>query len=150
MHAEAQVVRELRPGVPVPRLPSGTNVALLTGKLIPPDVAPATVLRPRLVALITRAAQHSALTLLSGPAGSGKTTLAASWLRAQPAGAPIGWVTLDAYDDDPATFWTYVLAALAGAGVDVSGVARPVPGEPLPPSVLPGLAMAVLPAQARP
>ena len=56
----------------------------------------------------------------------------------------MGWVTLDVYDDDPATFWTYVLEALRGAGVDVDGRARPVPGEALHPSVLPGIALAVL------
>src|SRR3954469_15171345 len=144
MQVESKVVRELMAGIPGPRAPSSTGVALLAGKLDPPDVATATVPRSRLVALLTRAAQRSPLTLLSGPAGSGKTTLAASWLRAQPSGAPIGWITLDSYDDDPATFWTYVLEALAGAGVDVSGIAQPVAGEALHPSVIPGLARAVL------
>ena len=129
MPTELNAVRSAQVDIPVPRAPTDRGVALLAGKLFPPEVAPATVLRPRLVSLLARAAQHSALTLVSGPAGSGKTTLAASWLRAQPAGAPIGWVTLDAYDDDPATFWTYVLEALSGAGVDVGRVVRPVPGE---------------------
>jgi LuxR family maltose regulon positive regulatory protein len=93
---------------------------------------------------LTRAVQRSAVTLLSGPAGSGKTTLAACWVHAQPGGSPIGWITLDAYDDDPATFWTYVLEALDGAGVDVDRVSEPVPGESVHPSVIPGLALAVL------
>src|SRR3954468_7961638 len=144
MHVESKVVRELRAGLAVPRAPSPTVVALLAGKLVPPDVATATVQRGRLVTLLTRAAQRSPLTLLSGPAGSGKTTLAASWFHAQPRGAPIGWVTLDGYDDDPATFWTYVIEALSGVGVDVSGIAPPTAGEALQPSVIPGLARAVL------
>src|SRR4051812_43880655 len=118
MHLESKVAREPMAGGPAPRAPSRSAAALLEGKLGPPDVATATVLRTRLVTQLTRAAQRSPLTLLSGSAGSGKTTLAASWVRAQPSGAPIGWITLDAYDDDPATFWTYVLEALAGAGVD--------------------------------
>jgi LuxR family maltose regulon positive regulatory protein len=144
MHLESKVAREPMAGVPAPRAPSRSGAALLEGKLVPPDVATATVLRTRLVTQLTRAAQRSPLTLLSGSAGSGKTTLAASWVRAQPSEAPIGWITLDAYDDDPATFWTYVLEALAGAGVDVSGIAQPVAGEALHPSVIPGLARAVL------
>src|SRR3954454_1082905 len=144
MHVESKVVRELMAGVPDPRAPSPSGVALLDGKLVPPDVASATVLRTRLVTQLTRAVQRSPLTLLSGPAGSGKTTLAASWFHAQSRGAPISWVTLDGYDDDPATFWTYVIEALAGVGVDVSGIAQPVAGEALHPSVIPGLARAVL------
>jgi len=144
MPSESEAVHELVTGIPNPRSPTRAKVALLTGKLVPPDLATATVLRSRLVTLLTRAAQRSPLTLLSGPAGSGKTTLAASWLHAQPGDAPIGWVTLDAYDDDPATFWTYVVESLTAAGVDVGGIERPVPGEALDPSVIPGLAMAVL------
>jgi LuxR family maltose regulon positive regulatory protein len=144
MPSKSEVVHDLADGVSPARAPARREAAVLTGKLIPPDVAPATVLRARLITALTRAVQRSAVTLLSGPAGSGKTTLAACWVHAQPGGVPIGWITLDAYDDDPATFWTYVLEALDDAGVDIDGVSSPVPGEALHPSVIPGLALAVL------
>src|SRR4051794_38385472 len=98
------------------------GMTLLASKLTPPDPAHATVLRPRLFDLLTREVQRSPLTLLSGPAGSGKTVLAASWRQSQGAGRPIGWLTLDEYDDDPATFWSYVVEGLAGAGVQLSEV----------------------------
>jgi LuxR family transcriptional regulator, maltose regulon positive regulatory protein len=46
--------------------------------------------------------------LVSAPAGFGKTTLVADWFAARRATA---WLSLDARDDDPERFWTYVLAA---------------------------------------
>ena len=62
--------------------------------------------------------------LVSAPAGSGKTTVLASW-RADPAEErPFAWLSLDNRDNDPVRFWNYVLAAVrtvapdAGAGVD--------------------------------
>jgi LuxR family maltose regulon positive regulatory protein len=135
--------------VPALRAPVADRRAALSGKLIPPELANATVPRSRLLTLLTHAVQRSPLTLLSGPAGSGKTTLATTWQRSQPAGSTVGWLTLDEYDDDPATFWTYVIEALAAAGVDMTGLARPVTGEILPPSVIPLLAMQVF-AHSRP
>jgi LuxR family transcriptional regulator, maltose regulon positive regulatory protein len=109
------------------------GVPLLTAKLAPPEQAHATVPRPRLLGRLTRAVSHSPLTLLSGPAGSGKTVLADSWRRAQNGGRSIAWLSLDAYDDDPATFWTYVVEALTGAGVRFTGLPQLVPGEAPPP-----------------
>jgi LuxR family maltose regulon positive regulatory protein len=54
-------------------------------------------------------ADQAALTLVSAPAGFGKTTLVADWLADHPAPA---WVSLDRRDDDPARFWAYVAAAI--------------------------------------
>jgi LuxR family maltose regulon positive regulatory protein len=96
--------------------------------------------RPRLVGLLTRELQHSPLTLLSGPAGSGKTVLAASWWKSQGMGRPVAWLTLDYLDEDPATFWNYVVKALVGAGVPLSDVTELAAGEPPPPWLVPRLA----------
>ena len=57
----------------------------------------------------------SKLTLVSAPAGFGKTTLLAEWLGARPE-APTNersaaWLSLDPGDNDPAAFWTYVIAS---------------------------------------
>src|SRR4029453_2694846 len=99
-----------------------------------------TVLRQRLLAVLTRHVQRSPLILLSGPAGSGKTVLADSWRRSQGAGRPTGWLTLDEYDDDPATFWSYVVEGLSGAGVHLTEVPAMVAGEPPPSWLVPRLA----------
>ncbi len=56
---------------------------------------------------------ESALTLVSAPAGFGKTTLLAEWLTVAAAdGRSVAWLSLDQRDNDPALFWTYLVAAL--------------------------------------
>ena len=55
----------------------------------------------------------SSLTLISAPAGFGKTTLITEWLAAVPPDGPsVGWLSLDEADNDPSLFWKYVVAAL--------------------------------------
>jgi LuxR family maltose regulon positive regulatory protein len=51
------------------------------------------------------------LTLVSAPAGFGKTTLLAEWVAAVPT-RPVAWVSLDQSDNDPAIFWSYLITAL--------------------------------------
>jgi LuxR family maltose regulon positive regulatory protein len=70
------------------------------------------VARPRLSERLSRGAE-SKLTLVSAPAGFGKTTLLAEWLAATPAdGRSVAWVSLDQGDNQPASFWTYLITAL--------------------------------------
>ena len=54
------------------------------------------------------------LTLVVAPAGWGKSTLVADWLRQDRVTA--GWVSLDGGDDDPHRFWRYLLLAAGQAG----------------------------------
>ena len=119
------------------------SVALLTAKLDPPGLAHPTVPRPRLLASLTRAVQRFPLTLVSGPAGSGKTVLAASWRESELRSRPVAWLTLDPYDDDAATVWSYVVAALTSAGAPLGALPRLVPGEPAPGGFVPALAAAL-------
>ncbi|SFT53120.1 LuxR family transcriptional regulator, maltose regulon positive regulatory protein [Geodermatophilus amargosae] len=71
--------------------------------------------RPRLSERLSRGAE-SALTLVSAPAGFGKTTLLAEWLSTVPAeGRSVAWLSVDRRDSDPALFWTYVVTALQAA-----------------------------------
>ena len=56
----------------------------------------------------------AAVTLVSAPAGFGKTTLVADWVSGLDAAA--AWVSLDEGDDEPARFWAYVATALGPAG----------------------------------
>ena len=64
--------------------------------------------RPR---LIVRIHPKRKLTLVSAPAGFGKTTLLAEWVAAVATG-PVAWVSLDQSDNDPAVCWTYLITAL--------------------------------------
>ncbi len=73
--------------------------------------------RPRIARLLD-SGLSAPLTLVSAPAGFGKTTLLAAWLQERPQRS--GWLTLDGADNDPARFLSYLIAALQGA---VPGVA---------------------------
>src|SRR4051794_3731465 len=82
---------------------------LVTTKLQRPRLRPDRVRRSRLSAQLARAAD-APVTVFSAPAGFGKTTLVSAWLAE--LGRPVGWVSLDQRDRQPAVFWSYLLAAL--------------------------------------
>jgi LuxR family maltose regulon positive regulatory protein len=89
--------------------------ALLESKYRLPGRPPNAVARARLEDRLSAAAR-SALTVLSAPAGFGKTTLLTEWLASLPADAPaVAWLSLDQRDNDPAVLWTYVATALQTA-----------------------------------
>ena len=93
---------------------------LLETKLHVPKGARGLVPRQRLRERLS-AGPGSALTLISAPAGFGKTTLLTEWLAAVPGEGPAaGWLSLDEADNDPSLFWKYVVAALRSvAGKEV-------------------------------
>lgn len=100
------------------RVPSGpvdTTLAtspVLETKLYVPRLRRGTVVRPRLLERLSRGAE-SKLTLVSAPAGFGKSTLVAEWLRSAAAdGPPAAWLSLDPAESQPEPFWTYLIAAL--------------------------------------
>ena len=77
--------------------------------------------------------------LVSAPAGFGKTTVLVDWMASISGTSDevsTAWLSLDAGDNDPATYWTYVVAALrtirTGIGADALGLLR----EPQPPMQL--------------
>ncbi len=76
-------------------------------------MSPGTLIwRPRLAALLDESLKYP-LTLVSAPAGFGKTMLLSSWTQSLPASSPlVSWVSLDEEDNDPQLFWTYILSAL--------------------------------------
>jgi LuxR family transcriptional regulator, maltose regulon positive regulatory protein len=94
---------------------------LLETKLHVPRHRGSLVERTRLSERLNAAA-GSALTLVSAPAGFGKTTLLTAWLATRPAESRVGWLSLDHRDNAPALFWRYFVAALeaavSGIGVD--------------------------------
>ncbi len=71
------------------------------------------------------------MTLVSAPAGFGRTTLLAEWLAAD--GRRAGWLSLDRRDNDPTTFWTYLVTALRTAVPEVGGAALSLLDSPRPP-----------------
>src|SRR5262245_37501770 len=78
-------------------------------KLTLPRVSRHVVARPRLLRQIDRCVEVP-LTVIAAPAGFGKTTLAAQWCATRrETGSAVAWVSLDARDDDPSRFWTYLL-----------------------------------------
>jgi LuxR family transcriptional regulator, maltose regulon positive regulatory protein len=62
------------------------------------------------------------LTLVSAPAGFGKTTLLAQWLAE--SGMPVAWLSLESEDNEPIRFFSYVLAALQTLPPQLGTVAR--------------------------
>ena len=85
---------------------------LLITKFYTPIASGPLISRPRLTALL-EGSLHCPFTLVSAPAGFGKTTLLAAWKQSLPVGKPlVAWVSLDEEDNEPRLFWTYVLTAL--------------------------------------
>ncbi len=82
---------------------------ILAAKLRVPLLPPHFITRPHLSAALPRLLERP-LTLLSAPAGSGKSTLVSSWLRDR--SEPSAWLSLDQADNNPLRFWSYLFTAL--------------------------------------
>ena len=96
---------------------------LLATKLYAPRLRRGLVARPGLLARVEGGAE-ARLTLVSAPAGFGKSTILADWLHQRAvADRYVAWLSLDPADDEPAMFWTYVVTALHGAVPDLDGSA---------------------------
>ena len=78
-------------------------------KLAAPRQRAGMVARPRIVRAL-EAGGDAALTLVAAPAGYGKTTAVRDWCASSETA--LAWVTLDAGDNDPVWFWTYVATAV--------------------------------------
>src|SRR5688572_5015952 len=105
---------------------------ILATKLYKPPPRPKIVLRPRLIERLNEGL-HRKLTLVSAPAGFGKTTLVSEWVAG--CERPATWLSLDEGDNDPTRFLVYLVAALqtivANIGAGVLGVLQ----APQPPSI---------------
>jgi LuxR family maltose regulon positive regulatory protein len=108
---------------------------LLETKLYIPKWRPGLVSRPRLIERMHQGIERK-LTLISAPAGFGKTTLLAEWLAATPVSErDAGWVSLDQSDNDPAFFWAYFITALRKVRSDVGESALALLHSPQPPPI---------------
>lgn len=104
---------------------------LLTTKLFVPPVRPELVSRPRLIERLN-AGLSCKLTLISAPAGFGKTTLLSEWVVG--CRRPVAWLSLDKGDSEPPRFWTYLIAALQTieAGMGEAALAMLQSAQPPP------------------
>jgi LuxR family transcriptional regulator, maltose regulon positive regulatory protein len=118
---------------------------ILATKLYIPPPSPNVVLRARLIERLNKGLNRK-LTIISAPAGFGKTTLISEWANCcghnEPAltepPARTAWLSLDEADSDPARFLTYMVAALRtvvpGLGDSILGYLQsnqPLPIEPI-------------------
>jgi LuxR family maltose regulon positive regulatory protein len=92
---------------------------LLSTKLYIPSTRPEIVPRPQLIEQLNHGLYRK-LTLISAPAGFGKTTLISEWVerlssadqKGSQAGYKIGWLSIDKGDNDRVQFLAYIIAAL--------------------------------------
>ena len=108
------------------------SIRLIETKLYAPKPRQSLVRRPRLSERLDRGVA-SKLTLVSAPAGFGKTTLLAEWLAT--GERPVAWLSLDQGDNDPASFWTHVVAALRSVAPDVGASTLALLQESQPPPI---------------
>jgi LuxR family maltose regulon positive regulatory protein len=87
------------------------SAPILATKLYIPPPRSKIVLRTRLIERLNAGCAHGCrLTLISAPAGFGKTTLVSEWIAS--CGMPVAWLSLDERDNDPARFISYLVKAL--------------------------------------
>jgi len=103
---------------------------LLATKLHVPRSRAQLVPRSHLVERLRRGMEYP-LTLVSAPAGFGKTTLLSQWLAESVA--PVAWLSLEPEDNDPARFLTYLVAALQTVDAQVGTTALELLRSPQPP-----------------
>jgi LuxR family maltose regulon positive regulatory protein len=82
---------------------------ILSTKLYLPPPRPGAIPRPHLLERLN-AGLHRRLTLVSAPAGFGKTTLVSAWISL--CGRQAAWLSLDDADNDPMRLLVHVIAAL--------------------------------------
>jgi LuxR family maltose regulon positive regulatory protein len=115
------------------------STSILATKLYIPRLQPNVVSRPRLIERLNEGL-HRKLTLISAPAGFGKTTLVSEWVEG--IERPVAWLSLDEGENELSRFLTYLVAALQVIAVNIgAGVlgALQSPQSPSPDSILTAL-----------
>jgi LuxR family maltose regulon positive regulatory protein len=126
------------------------STPILTTKLYIPPPRPNSVLRPRLSEQLSEGL-HRKVTLISAPAGFGKTTLASTWIAG--CERPAAWLSLDEGDSDSTRFLIYLITALqtiaptiGTAVVELLQSSQPPPIDALLPMLLNEIATMPQPA----
>src|SRR5437016_10666410 len=105
---------------------------ILATKLYLPPLRPNVVSRPRLLERLNEGL-HRKLTLISAPAGFGKTTLVSEWVAG--IERPTAWLSLDEGENDPTRFLAYLVAALQTIAPDIGEGVLGVLQSPQPPPI---------------
>lgn len=108
--------------------------SLLATKLLVPRPRPNLVPRVHLTRRLNEGL-HRKLTLISAPAGFGKTSLLAEWIRGTEQS--VAWLSLDEDDNDPVRFFAYLLATLQRIESDMGQTAQAMLQAPQPPPPVP-------------
>ncbi|MEO8971460.1 MAG: AAA family ATPase, partial [Ktedonobacteraceae bacterium] len=103
---------------------------ILATKLYLPRLRPNVVSRPRLIERLNEGL-HRKLTLIAAPAGFGKTTLVSAWVAR--CDRQVAWLSLDAGENDPTLFLTYLVAALQTIAPTIGEEVLGVLQSPQPP-----------------
>jgi len=96
--------------------PTHAEDPLLASKFAIPEPPMFMVPRPRLIRQIPTEGPER-ITVVTGPAGSGKTQLVAAWASHVPASDRVVWISLEEEDGAEHMFWTYVLEGFRRAGL---------------------------------
>ena len=108
------------------------STPVLITKLYIPPPRPDVVLRPRLIERLNEGL-HRNLTLISAPAGFGKTTLVSDWVAT--CGRSVAWLSLEEGDSEPIRFLTYLVSALQTVAATIGdGVLRTLESPHPPPT----------------
>jgi LuxR family maltose regulon positive regulatory protein len=102
---------------------------LLATKLYAPSTRTNLVTRPRLTERLEEGIRRK-LTLVAAPAGFGKSTVLGEWVLQSKL--PVGWLSLDEGDNDPARFLSYVIAAIQTVEPDIGEDALSLLRSPQP------------------
>lgn len=114
--------------------------ALLETKLFKPEWHTRMVSRPRLVGRLQESLERK-VTLVSAPAGFGKTTLLAEWItHVDHSGQDIAWFSIDLGDNDPTLFWSYFVIALQSLNSQIGQGTLPLLYAPQAPPITSTLA----------
>jgi len=135
----SHIARQVAARARTPAVPA--DVPILASKIAAPSVPDRAVPRPRITKLIAQGRRWCRLTVITAPAGAGKTTALALWAAAGPG--TVAWITVDDWDNRPGIFWAHVVAALRRSGAAVPEVLHATRGQEAGHLFLPGLAAAL-------
>ena len=114
------------------QLDENQYLTLLRTKLHVPPLGSAWISRSRLAKRMDEGFARK-LTLISAPAGFGKTTLVVDWIHREKI--PVAWLAVDENDNDPAHFLTYVIEGLQNLEVGIGKAALTLLQTPQPPPI---------------
>src|SRR4030065_2562341 len=107
---------------------------ILATKLYIPPPRPKIVPRPHLIERLNEGLSSGhKLTLISAPAGFGKTTLVSEWVAR--CDRPVAWLSQDEGDNNPTSFLTYLVAAFQTIAANIGKGVLAFLQSPQPPPI---------------